>query len=112
MKVVWTFFNIVAIVIISTLLNLYFKFAETIPIWKFIEGIPNLIFALTPEFIADAAGIYFFALILGLFGLFYKPNRWLGFMLASWVYIFFKGLHVFSDGPLIKPNGTNCGVER
>jgi len=94
MKVIWTIFNIVTIVIISTLLNLYFKSDGTIPIWKFIEAILYL----TPELIAGAAGVYVFALILGLFGLFYKPNRWLGFMLASWVWVFLRIYMFFQMG--------------
>jgi len=92
-KVIWSFFNVLAIVVVSTLLKFYFASDGAIPIWKFI---PHLASILKPMFIADAAGIYIFSLLFGLFGLFYKPNRWLGFMLVSWVYIFLK-VYMFSQ---------------
>ncbi|WP_018402894.1 hypothetical protein [Marinobacter gelidimuriae] len=85
MKVVWSFFNVVAIVVISALSNLYFMSDGTIPIWRFVTAIPYL----TPELIADAAGKFLFALFFGLFGFLYKPHRVLGFILVSWIGLFF-----------------------
>lgn len=86
MKVVWSFINVVAIVVVSTLLNFYFASDGTIPIWKFI---PHLTSILKPAFIADATGIFIFALFFGLFGFLYKPHRGLGFIVLSWVGLIF-----------------------
>ena len=86
MKVVWLFFNVVAIVVVSTLLKFYFVSDGSIPIWYFILHLPSV---LKPMFIADAAGLYILALLFGLLGFLYKPHRGLGFMIASWVGLFF-----------------------
>lgn len=86
MKVVWSFFNVVAIVVVSTLLKFYFASDGTIPIWKFILNLTSI---LKPMFIADAAGIFIFALFFGILGFLYKPHRVLGFILVSWVGLFF-----------------------
>ncbi len=55
------------------------------PISILIKSSPDLILM----YIADTAGIYVFALFFGLFGFLYKSHRGLGFILASWVGLFF-----------------------
>lgn len=81
-RTIWQFFNVIAIVTVSSLINLYFASDGSIPAWKFITAIPYLF--TNPFFLADAAGTYVFALLLGLFGLLYKPRRGLGFIICSW----------------------------
>ena len=79
----WLFVNVIAIVVVSSLANLYFASDGSIPAWKFIEAIPYLFTDLS--YVAAAAGLYIFSFLIGLFGLLRKSNRTLGFILASWV---------------------------
>ena len=86
MKLGWIIFNVIAIVVVSTFANLSIQ-TGTIVV---------SISALRPIFIANAAGIYIFSFLLGVLGLLYKKNKKLGFVLASWVGLFFM-IYVISE---------------
>lgn len=80
MKVFWLIIHVIAIVLISVLLKLMIISDGVNPILIISKSSPDLIMRI----IADTAGIYVFALLFGLFGLFFKTHRALGFVLASW----------------------------